>query len=156
MSMENKDFAALFTRIARLLEVKGEDRFKTAAYERAAATIAGMETPLEHLTEKELINLPGIGKAIASKILELVGTGKLEFLEQLEKEVPTSLMELLEIPGVGPRRASLFWKTCNVQTVDDLEAAAQSGQLRQLPGIGQNTEAQILSNIQAWRITKQH
>ncbi len=142
------DFAAIFRRIARLLEIKGEEGFKTGAYERAAESMEMLTERLDTLSEQELVALPGIGKAIAAKVIELAQSGKLVFLEKLEEEVPPSLLKLLEITDVGPRKVSLFWKQLNIHTLDELEKAAREGKLRALPGIGEKSEARILTGIE--------
>ena len=146
--MDNSELSAVFKRIASLMEIKGEDWFKVSAYQRAAESIQGMNEEIEALGEKELVALPGIGKAIAGKIQELNATGKLEFLEKLEKEVPPALIDLLAIPDVGAKKAALFWHKLGVTTINELEDAARSGKLRDLPGIGEKSETRILDNIE--------
>jgi DNA polymerase (family 10) len=149
--MDNYELAQIFRQIAMLLQIKGEDRFKTAAYERAAETIQGTSGDLCKLDEKELLALPGIGKAIAKKIQELCQTGSLEFLQKLEAEIPVSLVELLAVPDVGPKKAALFWKELDITSVDELEAAAKAGKIRNLPGMGEKTEARILAGIETYK-----
>ncbi len=147
--MDNSEIAGIFKRIGLLLEIKGEDRFKVLAYERASESIQGLDVDLEALNEKELLELPGIGKAIAGKIMELTSTGKLAFLEKLEAEIPPALLDLLVIPDVGPRKAALFWKELGVTSIEELEKAARNGKLRSLPGMGEKSEARILAGIEA-------
>ncbi|HMZ06325.1 MAG TPA: DNA polymerase/3'-5' exonuclease PolX, partial [Anaerolineales bacterium] len=91
--------------------------------------------------------IPGVGKAIAEKIDELLSTGKLEFLEKLKKEVPESLAGWLQVPSLGPKKIALIWKTLNITTLPELEAAAKAGQLRDLPGMGAKSETAILEGI---------
>ena len=146
--MDNLEIAAVFKRIALLMEIKGEDWFKISAYQRAAENIQGMDKEIGALSQKELMALPGIGKAIAAKIQELNTSGKLEFLERLEKEVPPTLIDLLAIPEVGPKKTARFWHELGITSIDELEAAARSGKLRDLPGMGKKTEARILNNIE--------
>jgi DNA polymerase (family 10) len=152
--MDNPEIAAVFKRIAILAEIKGEDRFKVSAYQRAAESIAAMTEDLSSLDEKELVALPGIGKAIASKIHELTNTGKLDFLEKLEAEIPAGLLDLIAIPDVGPRKATLFWKELNITSVDELEQAAREGKLSALPGLGEKSEARILMGIETLKGTR--
>ena len=95
----------------------------------------------------ELQSVPGVGKAIAEKIDELLSTGHLRFFENLTEEVPPSLVELLQVPEIGPKKAALFWKQANITTLEQLGDAAQQGKLRGLPGIGEKTEARILQGI---------
>ena len=149
--MDNFKLAGIFKQIALLLEIKGEDRFKTSAYDRAAESIQGIPDDLCKLSEKELIALPGIGKAIAKKIQELCQTGRLEFLDKLESEIPVSLIDLLAIPDIGPKKAALFWKELDITTVDELEAAAKAGKIQKLPGMGEKTETRILAGIETYK-----
>lgn len=145
--MDNSEITAVFKRISLLMEIKGEDWFKVSAYQRAAESIQGMNDEIGAFSEKELIALPGIGKAIAGKIQEMNGTGKLDFLKKLEAEVPPSLINLLAIPDIGPKKAARFWHELGVTTVDKLEIAAREGKIHQLSGMGQKSEASILNSI---------
>lgn len=149
--MDNNEIAAVFDQIARLMEIKGENLFKIMAYQRASETLRGSYLDFASLSSQELTEIPGIGKALAEKILELNNTGKLAFLEKLEKEVPSSLIELLEIPGLGAKRISLIWKELGIATLDELYEAARSGELHHLPGIGSTTEQRIITGIETLR-----
>jgi len=146
--MNNRQLAEAFTLIADLLEIKGENVYKTIAYRRAAENLLGLgREASEYWKEGKLEDIPGVGKAISEKIDELLSTGKLEFLEKLKKEVPPGLVEWLPIPGLGPKRAALIWKTLNITSFTELEAAAREGKLRGLPGMGAKTETAILEGI---------
>ncbi len=146
----NIDLAVVFERIASLMEIKGEMVFKIRAYQRAAESLRALGEDIHTVAaEKRLAEIPGVGKAIAEKIQELLETGHLGFLERLETEVPATLLELLEIPDVGPRKAALFWKELGVTDRAGLEAAAKEGRLRGLPGMGEKSEARILAGIAA-------
>jgi len=152
--MENSEIACTFNRIADLMEIKGENRYKVLAYRRAAELIPTFPQRLDQLTPKELDALPGIGQALAEKIQELNSTGKLVFLEKLEREVPPSLIEVLAVPHVGPKKAALFWRQAGVTTLAELEEAARAGKLRALPGMGEKSEARILAGIESLRSAK--
>ena len=146
--MNNRQLAESFSMIADLLEIKGENMYKTIAYRRAAESLLGLGRPAsEYWKEGKLEDIPGVGKAIAEKIDEMLGTGKLDFLERLKQEVPPGLVEWLPIPGLGPKRAAMIWKTLNITTFAELEAAAKEGKLRTLPGMGSKSEAAILEGI---------
>jgi DNA polymerase (family 10) len=148
--MNNRQLADTFTLIADLSEIKGENTYKTLAYRRAAESLLGLgREASEYWKEGKLQDIPGVGKAIAEKIDELLRTGKLEFLERLKKEVPPGLVEWLPIPGLGPKRAALIWKTLNITTFAELEAAAREGKLREIPGMGAKTEAALLEGIES-------
>lgn len=146
--MNNRQLSDTFTLIADLLEIKGEIVYKTLAYRKAAESLMSLSREAsEYWKEGKLEDIPGVGKAIAEKIDELLSTGKLEFLEKLKKEVPASLAEWLPIPGLGPKRAAMIWKTLGITTFAELEAAAKEGKLRDLPGMGAKSESAILEGI---------
>lgn len=146
--MNNRQLANTFTLIADLLEIKGEIVYKTLAYRKASESLMGLgREASEYWKEGKLEDIPGVGKAIAEKIDELLRTGKLEFLEKLKREVPPSLAEWLPIPGLGPKRAAMIWKALNITTFAELEAAAKEGKLRDLPGMGSKSESAILEGI---------
>ncbi len=90
-----------------------------------------------------------MGKAIAEKIDELLSTGKLEFLEKLKGDVPESLVEVLRVPDLGPKKVALFWKELGITSLAELEAAARDGKLRDLPGMGEKSEAKVIAGIEA-------
>ena len=94
-------------------------------------------------------DIPGVGKAIAEKIDELFSTGRLEFLEKLKQEVPPTLVDLLQVPDLGPKKVAMFWKQLGIVDLPGLQAAAQEGKLRNLPGMGEKSEAKILTGIEA-------
>ncbi len=148
--MTNNELADVFERIANLLDINGEVVFKTLAYRRAAETLRSLPEDINIIHQQgRLAEIPGFGKAITEKASELLTTGRLDFLERLEAEVPVSLLSLLEVPDVGPKRAALFWKQARITTLADLEQAAREGRLRALPGLGEKSEARILAGIQA-------
>ena len=146
----NQQLAAIFTKIADLLEIKGEVIYKTIAYRKAADNLNELGRDINEIwQEGTLTDIPGIGKAIADKIDELLSTGHLEFLEKLETEVPAGLVEVLKVPEIGPKKAALFWKEAGVTNLAELEAAARDGRLQELPGMGQKSETKVLAGIEA-------
>jgi len=148
--MNNRELADVFTLIADLSEIKGEIIYKTLAYRKAAENLAGLGRDAnEYWKEGKLEEIPGVGKAIAEKIDELLRTGKLEFLEKLKKEVPPSLAEWLKVPGLGPKKVGLIWKTLKITTLTELEGAARDGKLRDLPGMGAKSESAILEGLES-------
>lgn len=148
--MNNQQLADKLNLIANLLEIKGEVVFKIRAYQRAAESLTSLGTDASDLLANgTLTDVPGIGKAISEKIQELLATGKLEFLENLSQEVPPSLVSMLQIPDMGPKKVSLVWKQLNLTTVEELEAAARAGKLRDLPGMGEKSEQKILAGIES-------
>jgi DNA polymerase (family 10) len=146
--MNNRQLADTFTLIANLCEIKGEVIYVILAYRKASESLMtlGREAG-EYWKEGKLREIPGVGKAIAEKIDELLTTGKLGFLEKLKEEVPASLADWLQVPGLGPKKIALIWKTLNITTLAELETAAKNGQIRSLPGMGAKSEAAILEGI---------
>jgi DNA polymerase (family 10) len=148
--MNNREVADVFTLIANLSEIKGEIIYKTLAYRKVAESLTNLDRDVnEYWKEGKLQDIPGVGKAISEKINELLRTGRLEFLEKLEKEVPPGLADWLRVPGLGPKKVALIWKERDITTLVQLEKAARAGKLRDLPGMGEKSEAQILSGIES-------
>ena len=146
--LKNREIAEIFETIADLLEIKGEAVYRVIAYRRAGEALRSLGRDVNIVWEEDdLEAIPGVGKAIAAKIDELLRTGHLEFYEKLTAEVPPGLADVLKVGGVGPKKAALFWKELDITTIDDLEQAARNGELRQLSGIGERSEARILENI---------
>jgi DNA polymerase (family 10) len=120
------------------------------AYRRAAESLENLgREAAEYWREGELTEIPGVGKAIAEKIEELLTTGKLEFFEKLTAEVPASLKEVLQVPDLGPKKVALFWNTLGITSLAELEAAARAGKLRDLPGMGAKSEAKVIAGIES-------
>ncbi|MEW5870411.1 MAG: DNA polymerase/3'-5' exonuclease PolX [Chloroflexota bacterium] len=148
--MTNQDLVEIFRLIANLLEIRGEVIYKILAYRKAADSLENLGRDVNDVRrEGHLTDIPGVGKAIAEKIEELLATGKLEFLEKLEQQVPASLVDLLQVPDLGPKKAALFWKELNIVDLAGLEAAARAGKLRALSGMGEKSEQRILAGIEA-------
>ncbi len=148
--MTNQQLAEIFQTIANLLEIKGEVIYKILAYRKAADSLNALGRDVNEIwQEGKLTEIPGVGKAIAEKIDELLSTGKLEFFEKLTAEMPVSLVELLHVPDLGPKKVALFWKQAGITDLTELEAASRAGQLRDLPGMGEKSETKILSGIEA-------
>ncbi|MBD3673504.1 MAG: DNA polymerase/3'-5' exonuclease PolX [Planctomycetaceae bacterium] len=147
--MKNEQIAASFDELADLLEVQGANPFRIRAYRNASRTIESLTDSLESMLESEtdLTELQGIGKDLAGKIKELVETGTLEKLEELKSEVPPGVLDIMRLPGVGPKKAALLFKELNITGLPELKAAAEAGEIQKLKGFGKKTEESILSNI---------
>jgi DNA polymerase (family 10) len=146
----NQELASIFQKIADLLEIKGELIYKILAYRKAADSLENLGMDASALRQQgKLTEIPGVGKAIAEKIDELFSTGSLEFLVKLEAEVPPSLVELLQVPDLGPKKVALFWKQLGVTDLAELEAAARAGRLQGLPGMGVKSEQRIIAGLEA-------
>jgi DNA polymerase (family X) len=157
-TMNNRELADTFQLIGDLMEIKGENVYKIIAYRKAGDSLLNLGRDINDVhREGSLTAIPGIGKAIAEKIDELLTTGQLEFLEKLKSEVPAGLAEMLKVPELGPKKVAMFWKEAGIDSLTKLENAAQEGKLRTLPGMGQKSEAKILAGIKALgRRTQRH
>jgi DNA polymerase (family 10) len=153
MPVSNEEVAELFENMATLLEVKGDTVFKIRAYQRAASTIAQLSFSLEQAAADgvDLKKVPGIGKAISEKIHELIETGQVGTYQRLKAELPAGVLEIMAIPGIGPRTAALIARELKVSSVEALEQAILDGRIASLPGLGQKTADNILRHIQSRR-----
>lgn len=151
--MENKGIADIFTAIADILEIQGENPFRIRSYRNAAAIIEDLSQSLESMvkTGMKLEEIPGIGKSIREKIEEIISTGKCHFLEELRVQVPAGLTELLKLEGLGPKKVKLLYDQLGIDSIDRLEKAAQAERLRNLAGMGLKTEEKILKSIEKYR-----
>ena len=150
--MENQEFAKIFFEMAELLELKGDNPFRIRAYQKAAHNIEAMPESLESVYKKggltALENVPGIGKGIADHIEELIKTGKLKSREELLTKFPKGLLEVIAVPGIGPKTAMLAFKKLKIDSVDKLKEAAEAGRLEKLPGVRSKKIANILAGIE--------
>lgn len=150
--MKNLELARAFEQIASLLEILGESPFKIRAYRRAARTLVELPESVEQAAAQgRLRELPGVGEAIESKILQYLSTGRMELLERLKGQVPEGVLELLEIPGVGPKTARLLLEKLDVRSAEDLEAALRAGRLRTVKGLGARAEQSIREGMERWK-----
>lgn len=149
--MINQQIAKIFNEIADLLEIKGENPFRVRAYRRAAQNIDGLSGDAARMSERELTDIPGIGRDLAGKIREFVETGRVTAYEELKREVPEGLSLLLSVPGLGPKTAKLLNEKLKIRNIDDLERFAREHKLSGLPGIKEKTEEKILRGVEALR-----
>lgn len=148
--MTNREIADIFDTIADMLTLKGEVIHRVLAYRRAAETIRELPRDLRAIAvENKLTEIPGIGDVLAEKISELLNTQKLEFYERLRSEIPTGVVDILRVNGVGPKKAMTFWKELGIDSVTALEAAAREGKLRDLSGMGAKSEIKIIEGIES-------
>jgi DNA polymerase (family 10) len=151
--MKNAEIARVFEDMADLLELKGENKFKIRAYQRAARAIDYLPKEIEIMLEEgeDLQSIPGVGEAIAKKTIELINTGKLGAYEELKAGFPAGITALLEIPGIGPKTANKLSTELGIQSVEELEKAIEDGSVAQLFRLGDKTAENILQQIQALR-----
>lgn len=149
MPIQNSEIAAIFFRLADLLEVQGENAFRIRAYRNAARAIGEMTQSAAEMIQQglSLTDLPGIGKDLAGKIQEIVETRKLGVLEEVERRLPSGLSELMRIPGLGGRRVGDLYRRLGIDSLDALEAAAHAQKVQQLPGFGPRIEESIVQGI---------
>jgi DNA polymerase (family 10) len=146
----NADIATIFDHVADLLEYQGGNVFRVRAYRTAARTIGGMVEPLatvRSLPGRSLTDLEGIGSDLAGKIVTLLDTGSLPLLEELRRQVPAVVFELMRVPGLGPKKVKLLVEALGIDSLDALERACQEGRVAGVKGFGPKTQATILANI---------
>jgi len=151
MPIRNTDIADLFHTIADYLEIEGENPFKIRAYRNASRTIQGLGSELKEIVAggEELTGLPGIGKDLAAKIVEILETGTAQALERLKEKVPAGVIEILKIPGLGPKRVSALYHELKIESLAELQKAAEAGRVQALPGFGAKTEQHIREALEA-------
>ena len=144
----NAELADLLELLADLLELDGADAFRLAAYRKAATRIREAAVPVAQLAlDGKATKLSGIGTTIENKIVEYVETGDLSALAKLRDRLPTGLVEVMHVPGLGPRTARKLWTELGVTSAEDLKAAAEQGRLSELPGLGKKTEEKVLAAL---------
>ena len=146
--MDKKDIVEVLERIGTMMEIKGENPFKIRAYSAGARTLQTMEEDLGDVIEEgRLGDIPGIGKALTEKIETLYATGELEFYNKLVASVPSGLMDMLDIPGLGGKKIKVLHEKLDVDSIESLTIACQEGRVAELKGFGKKTEEKILSGI---------
>ena len=147
--MKNDVIAGQFELLADLLEIQSANPFRIRAYRNAARTISSTSDSLADLaaTGGDLTQLPGIGKDLARQIIEIAQTGKLKSLEELQQQIPSGVVDMLRIQGVGPKKVSVFFNELHLTSLAELKAACEAGRISQLKGFGKKTEESILQNI---------
>jgi DNA polymerase (family 10) len=151
--MDNPEIARTLEEVADILEIQNANTFRIRAYRNAVRTVETVTVPLRRWVEekRQLTDLPGIGKEMASHIQEMVETGTLGFRDELLAEVPRSLIELMRLPGLGPKKARRVWDELEIGSVDELEAAAKEGRIATLSGFGAKSQEKILAGIAEYR-----
>jgi DNA polymerase (family 10) len=145
--MDNKEIARRFHRLSALMEVRGDDPFRLRSYRNAAEAIEVWPTSLKEIAEQDgvagLQEIPGVGKAIAGKVIDLLNKGTFDAWERLIAETPETVLDLLEIPGIGPKTAALLHQRFKVSSREDLKKFVASGGLDMVDGIGPKTAERI-------------
>ncbi|HLW79371.1 MAG TPA: helix-hairpin-helix domain-containing protein, partial [Terriglobia bacterium] len=155
--MENREIAAVFEEIASIMRVTQDDpkwSFKASAYDRAKRSIESYPERLEDLARdpaRKLTEIPGVGADIAAKIKELLDTGRLQYHQDQLQKIPRTLLDIMQVQGIGPQKARLFYQQLDIKTLDDLAAAARHGRLRELPGMSEKSEQNILKALSVFQ-----
>ncbi|MBI4372582.1 MAG: histidinol-phosphatase, partial [Candidatus Omnitrophica bacterium] len=153
--MDNKEIARILEAIAELLEIKGENPFKIRAYHNGARIVEGMSQDIADYVEKDALRqIKGIGEGLAEKITELVQTGKCKYYNELKKSLPAGILDLLGIPGLGPKRAKVLYEKLKVKSVSELEKACEGSRLAKLDGFGEKSQSKILEAIKHYNKSK--
>lgn len=149
--MTNEEIARRFERLAALMEIRGDDKFRVRSYRQAAETIETWPTSIEHLARAEgakgLQALPGVGKAISGKIVELVERGTFDAWERLTAETPASVLDLLRVEGVGLKTAAALHQQFKISSLTDLRQFVEGGGLELLDGVGEKTAERIARSV---------
>ena len=145
--MDNNAIARRFYRLAALMEIRGDDPFRWRSYRNAAEAIEVWPTSLKEIAEKDgvegLQEIPGVGKAIAKKVIELFERGSFDAWDRLTAETPETVIDLTEIPGIGPKTAALLHQRFKVSSLEDLKLFVAGGGLNMVDGIGLKTAEKI-------------
>ena len=151
--MRNEEIARRFERLALLMEIRGEDRFRVRSYRNAAEVIETWPEPLEKIARdggaRGLQALPGVGKAISGKVVELLERGTFEAWERLTGETPESVLDLLEVEGVGLKTASTLYQQFKVSSLEDLRLFVEGGGLDRVDGVGEKSAERIARSVRA-------
>ncbi len=150
--MDNEQIARRFNRMAALMEVRGEDQFRLRSYRMAAEAIETWPTEMQNILAHEgaagLQEIPGVGKAIAGKIVELLEHGTFAAWEKLTAETPETVLDLLDLPGVGPKTAAMLHQKFKISSLGDLRRFVAGGGLETVDGIGPKTAERIKKSLQ--------
>ncbi len=149
MPVYNSDVAKIFNRVADLLEIEGANEFRVRAYRNAARTVSTMSDTVADRVEagEDLTEMEGIGEDLAAKIEEIVKTGDLKQLEEIEQRTPPALAEMLDVAGLGPKRVQKLYRELDVTSIEDLRQAAKAHRVRELEGLGETIEQKVLDDL---------
>jgi len=154
--LKNLEISRMFDQITKMLKIKGENPFKIRAYEKIALVLENLPIDIEIIYQQGgLNNIPGVGEGIAKKIEEFLTTGKLEYYEKLKETIPSGVMELLDISEVGPKTAKLLYEELGVDNMEKLEKAVKQHRIKDLPGMGEKSEINILRGIELYKRRKE-
>ena len=149
--MTNEEIARRFSRLALVMEIRGDDKFRVRSYRNAAEIIETWSSPVERIAREEglkgLQTLPGVGKAISGKIVEILERGTFDAWERLKDETPETVLDLLEVEGVGVKTASVLYQNFKVSSLEDLRTFVEGGGLDLVDGVGDKTAERIRASV---------
>jgi DNA polymerase (family X) len=149
--MKNEEIARRFERLALVMEIRGDDKFRVRSYRNAAETLETWSSPVERIAREEglkgLQTLPGVGKAISGKIVELLERGTFDAWERLKEETPETVLDLLEVEGVGVKTAATLYQQFKISSLEDLSKFVEGGGLDLLDGVGEKTAERIARSV---------
>jgi DNA polymerase (family 10) len=149
--MTNEEIARRFERLAVLMEIRGEDRFRVRSYRNASEVIETWPTQVERIAREEglkgLQTLPGVGKAISSKIVEMLERGTFEAYEKLKAETPESVLDLLDVSGIGLKTAATLYQQFKISSLEDLARFVAGGGLELVDGVGEKSAERIRDSL---------
>jgi DNA polymerase (family 10) len=149
--MDNEEIAQKFARLATLMEIRGEDRYRVRSYRNAAEVIETWSTPVERIAREEglkgLQTLPSVGKAISAKIVELLERGTFEAYEKLTAETPSTVLDLLDVSGVGLKTAAVLYQQFKISSLEDFAKFVAGGGLELLDGVGEKSVERITESL---------
>ena len=157
MPVHNSEIASMFDHLADLLEIKDANEFRVRAYRNAANTIRDQSQSIAGMVEegKDLSELPDIGDDLADKITTIVRTGEFPLLDKVAEDMDEAIVDATRIPGIGPKRAKVLFDTLDLSSLDDLEEAAEEGEIADVSGFGEKTQAKIKTELEQGDITEQ-
>ena len=151
--MTNEELARRFERLALLMEIRGDDKFRVRSYRNAAETLETWPSSVAEIAraegQKGLQTLPGVGKAISGKIVELLGRGTFDAWERLKEETPETVLDLLEVEGVGVKTAATLYRQFKISSLEDLAKFVEGGGLDLVDGVGEKTAERITRSVRA-------
>ena len=146
--MSNKEIANQFSLLSKLMDIHGENGFKSKTYSIVAYKISQLTVDLQTLSEEKISQINGIGDAIAKKIIEIISTGKMKILEDLIEKTPAGIFEMLKIKGIGPKKIAVIWKEMGIENTGELLYACNENRLLLYPGFGKKTQENVIESIE--------
>jgi DNA polymerase (family 10) len=146
--MNNNDIAEAFSLLAKLMDIHGENSFKSKSYAIAAFNIEKLTVQLSEIEPAKIATLQGIGASSAKKIIEILTTGRLEQLEEIISKTPNGVIEMLKIKGIGPKKINIIWKEIGLENIGELLYACKENRLKLYKGFGEKTQQTVIENIE--------